>query len=181
LRRKILSKEFLIAELHSRQANLLSLVEQLDAIQMFEPLSDNFWSVKDILAHLTAWDKRGLKWIATAVSGDIPAIPEEGVTWTGRHKLNAQTFRESQTLSLEEVISDYRHSFRTLLKALEVIEDKDWFRLTPIQHKYGIGPAIPIAELVHWRLQHLISHSRPIKQHVVQSLGDVARSSTRSK
>jgi hypothetical protein len=167
--RRILTKDFLLSELGIKHNHLMSLLAQLDDGQLLEPITTELWSVKDILAHLTAWDKRGTNWITTAARGEVPAIPEVGVTWTGRHKLNAQTYWESQALSLDEVMRNYRRVFRNLLKSSKAINHDDWMR--PIQHKYGMGKPIPIAELVHWRLQHLVSHSKPIERYVARTIG----------
>jgi hypothetical protein len=170
VRRRILTKDFLMSELSAKHDHLMSLLAELDERQMLEPITSDLWSAKDILAHLTAWDKRGTNWIATAARGDMPAIPEAGVTWTGRHKLNAQTYWENQALSLDEVIRNYRQVFRKLLKTLKAMKADDWTRLTPVQHKYSIGKPIPIAELVYWRLQHLVSHGKPIERYVARTI-----------
>jgi hypothetical protein len=166
--RTLLSKDYLISALRTRYDHLLSLLTPLNEGQWLEPITSGRWSAKDIVAHLTAWDQRGNDWIAAAARGEVPAIPGPGVTWTGRHKLNAQTYWESQAMSTQTVVRNYQRSFRTLLRTAEAIDVEDWARLTPIQHKYGIGKPIPIGELVHWRLQHLVLHTRPIEQYFVR-------------
>jgi hypothetical protein len=87
MHRRILTKDFLLSELDIKHNHLMSLLAQLDDRQMMVPITNELCSVKDTLslsvAYLTAWDKCGTNWIATAARGDIPAIPEAGVSWTG--------------------------------------------------------------------------------------------------
>jgi hypothetical protein len=45
-----------------------------------------YWSVKDLVSHLTDWERRTLRWIADAQHGTALKIPEEGFGW---HELDA--------------------------------------------------------------------------------------------
>lgn len=162
--KKTLIREKVLTQLREKYEALERLIDEISEEEAIESGVQAHWSIKDILAHLTAWDKRGMKWISDALAGTPPAMPEPNVTWTGRHKLNEQTYQENLHIPFDTILDQYRITFNDLLELLEEMTDEEWHRLTPIVHKYGMGDPIPIGELAHWRLQHLITHSKPIEQ-----------------
>jgi len=70
------SKARLLEKLNAEHESFIRLIEPLTSEQFDRAEMEGAWSVKDTLAHLTAWDKRGRKWIRDAARGKIPRIPE---------------------------------------------------------------------------------------------------------
>ena len=52
------SKEQLIAELHSEHAAWLALLDEIGEANMIQPEVAGGWSIKDIVAHITGWRRR---------------------------------------------------------------------------------------------------------------------------
>lgn len=77
------SKARLLEKLNTEHESFIRLIEPLAAEQLDRAEIEEGWSVKDTLAHLTVWDKRGMKWIKDAARGKIPKIPE-GSALSGR-------------------------------------------------------------------------------------------------
>lgn len=166
-----MGREKVLESLHSRYELLEEMLAQLSDEEMTRPGVQARWSVKDIVAHLTAWDQRGIRWISAALQGEIPFIPEPGYSWTGRHKLNEQTYQENLALPVDVVLRNYRDTFSQLLELLEDMSLIEWNRMTPVVHKSGAGKPVMIGELVRWRLQHLVSHSKPIEKWLAEGRG----------
>ncbi|MCW5879762.1 MAG: ClbS/DfsB family four-helix bundle protein, partial [Anaerolineae bacterium] len=106
------AKATLLEKLSIERSRLEDLLSQLTPTAMEQPGVDHEWSVKDILAHLAAWDCRGMDWIATAVGGERPAIPEAGKTWDDADALNAATYLANRDRPLDEVLADFQQAQR---------------------------------------------------------------------
>jgi hypothetical protein len=157
--------ESLLNQLRTEYQELESLLAQFDAECLQSIPIHGGWSVRDILAHLTAWDKRGIEWITTALDGDKPHIPAPQTTWSGRHKLNQITYAQAQHQFIGEVLAEYREIFSELLELLEGMESEAW--QMEVHYIYNNTPAIvpiPMQTLVRWRLNHLVTHKKSIAE-----------------
>lgn len=85
------------------------------------------WSVKDVLAHLTAWEKMMLSWYRTGLRGEHPVIPAEGFTWKELPALNARILKEFHNRPLARVMADRRASFAETMRVIESISEADLF------------------------------------------------------
>jgi hypothetical protein len=120
------------------------------------------WSVKDIVAHVTAWDERGTRWLEAYRRGEPFAMPEEGCTWADLDALNAATYAEHRYDRLEDVLRAFHEAFPPLLAAAEA--------LTPAQINqpltYHDGQKLQTVhggKLIVWRYQHYREHAAHIK------------------
>jgi hypothetical protein len=67
---KRLGKPALLAEIAQRRAELDTVVDALTLRQMAQPgVTRGGWAVKDILAHVVAWQQLNLDWYAAGVRG----------------------------------------------------------------------------------------------------------------
>ena len=48
---------------------------------MLEPGIEGNRSVKDIVAHMTAWEQRMIQWLDESAAGLAPQRPAPGMTW----------------------------------------------------------------------------------------------------
>lgn len=85
------------------------------------------WSVKDVLAHLTAWEQMVLGWYRIGLRGETPAIPAEGFNWSQLPALNARILKHFHNRSLARVLADYRASYAETLSVIEGLSDADLF------------------------------------------------------
>lgn len=84
------------------------------------------WSVKDLLAHLTAWKKRSAAELVSLAGG----------TWTRQklemdavHEFNRETVGRSRAQSLAEIRSDFERTHAELLRLISALPDEideDW-------------------------------------------------------
>lgn len=125
---------------------------------MLEPNVVGWWSVKDTLAHLTAWMRRVLAWVEAYHRGDIPAIPGEGYTWDDVDRLNDDTSAQDKQRSLEEVLVGFRNAHLEILALIDSLSDEDLFDRDYNGHQ-GIWRLI--SENTH---EHYVEHLVPVRE-----------------
>lgn len=109
-----------------RQA-LESLVQTLSEEQMVRKQLDNNRSVKDILAHIAAWERRMMQWIDESYRGEVPQRPAPGMLWDNLDGLNEQIYLQNKDRPLAEVMAEFDSSYRQALKAVVCMTEPDLF------------------------------------------------------
>jgi hypothetical protein len=145
-------------------------LEGLTADEMLLPGLLAGWSVKDVLAHVSAWDRRGTRWIVDAARGVNPDIPEPGATWADLDAINAREYAENRDRSLEDVLREFSASWPPLLEAVEALrEDQlNW----PVAFNTGEKlESAPLSTLVRWRYRHYRSHRAHIEAWTARRRG----------
>lgn len=139
----------LLVALRDERAAIGILLDQMHARDLELPGVEGNWSVKDVLAHLAAWDRRGLHWIEAADAGRMPQMPEPGLRWDAIDRLNAQTTEANKNRPFAEVYADFEGSYQALV---------DFIDRYPAE-----SSAHPVvAELITWRYKHYHRHAESI-------------------
>ena len=97
------SSQALLALLQAEWESLQAVLSGLTADQWTKSDLENSWSVKDVVAHLTAWEGRMLGWLDESFRGMAPERPAPGMTWEDLDRLNQLTFEENRQASVEQV------------------------------------------------------------------------------
>jgi hypothetical protein len=66
------------------------------------------WSVKDLLAHLHAWQEMTLNWEQAGSAGEHPSIPAEGYTFAETPALNEAIHQRSMNDAWDDVVARLR-------------------------------------------------------------------------
>src|ERR1700682_1569184 len=88
------TKKVLLESIRSERARLMEAIEGLSDAALLEPGVVGDWSIKDILAHLSAWERR----LAQRVTGQ----PENGSD-LGTPAFNEQVYRAHRSHSVAQV------------------------------------------------------------------------------
>ncbi|HLZ81311.1 MAG TPA: DinB family protein [Ktedonobacteraceae bacterium] len=120
-----MDKTELLAMIQSDRAQLDGLLAAMSAEQMCKAALEHQWSVKDVLAHIAAWERKCVGWIQAGLHGEKPDKPEAGYTGEDIDKLNKKTFLENRNRSLDDVQSDYRQSYQQILAQIQTLEEDD--------------------------------------------------------
>lgn len=115
-------KSALLAELDTEWANIERICTGLSAAEMVKPGLEDEWSVKDILAHLAAWDKYLLDRLSYVMSGKPPLYPVM-TTWDDVHRFNAQVYAENKDRPLTSVVIEFRNLYRDVMTVLETMDE----------------------------------------------------------
>ena len=84
------------------------------------------WSVKDILAHLAAWEQLFLGWHQAGLRGETPAIPAAGFEHA-MDKLNVHIYAQNSSRSLEDVEAEFAASYQQVLALVQALPEEDLF------------------------------------------------------
>src|ERR1700722_4515257 len=121
-----------------------------------EPGITGNWSIRDILAHVTAWEEEALKHLPTILQGEKP--PRYSVTHGGIHAFNATMTEKKKGLSLAEVQEELEDTHRRLVPFIKSVAETQLRSETPFRHPlrldtYSHYPKHADA-IRSWRKQH---------------------------
>ena len=100
-------------------------INRLSPAEMAYPGSMGEWSVKDILQHLVDWEQRWISWYEAGKRGEPVVTPEPGYNWRQMGQLNEKYRRKHQDRLLEDVMEDFRASYRQILDQIEEIPEDE--------------------------------------------------------
>ncbi len=116
-------KKELLAELDSEWAHIERICAGLSEAAMQKPGVEGEWSVKDILCHLSAWEKYLLDRLGYVLTGQPPIYPSMS-NWDDVHRFNAQVYAENKNRPLNSVIIEFRSLYRGVMTVLESMNDE---------------------------------------------------------
>lgn len=155
-----MSKSELLQRIQSERQRLEATLAQLSANQMTTPGVNDQWSIKDILAHITAWERRMVRWLEEAVRGEVPEMLPAGMTWDDLDEWNEQTYLDNRDRPLAEVLANFKSSYPQALKAVEAVSEEDL--IDPHRFEWRAGK--PLWEMVaantFW---HYKEHNKSIR------------------
>ena len=123
-----MTKHQLVELIEQEHQTLMAAVEKVPLRARTQPgVTDGGWSVKDLLAHLTAWEQMFLGWYRAGVKGDTPETPAPGFTWSAADldKLNDRIYRRGKRLSLAEVQRQFDASYAETLAQVKRMTDEE--------------------------------------------------------
>jgi hypothetical protein len=117
------TKDELLARTREERTVLDELVAHLDADDLATPGVIDGQSVKDLLAHISAWERRICDAIDTWRRGETPAWPEPGATMADVDRLNARDFAAARGRPLADVLGESLASYGRLLRTVEAVDE----------------------------------------------------------
>jgi hypothetical protein len=121
------SKSQLLKDITTGRRQLEKNLSALSEEDMTQPGVTGTWSVKDILAHLVAWEKLLLDWYRAGIQGYSPTIIPVGMRQKAIDALNQEIYEQNRKRNLDEVIAEFRTSYQQILTTLEGIPEEDLF------------------------------------------------------
>jgi hypothetical protein len=113
----------LMAELDREWASIERICFSLTEDDLLAPRKAGEWSVKDILAHLSAWEKYLLDRLSFVMTGMKPQYPVM-TTWDDVHRFNAQVYEQNKDRPLTSVVIEFRNLYRGVMTVLEALSDE---------------------------------------------------------
>jgi hypothetical protein len=96
-------KSELLAELDHEWANIERIYAGFSEADMITPGVQGEWSIKDILVHLSAWEKYLLDRLGYVMTGQLPQYPTMA-SWDDVHRFNAQVYEDNKDRLLTSVV-----------------------------------------------------------------------------
>jgi hypothetical protein len=116
-------KSELLAELDQEWANVERICFGMSEADMLAPGVEGEWSVKDILCHLSAWEKYLLDRLGYVLTGQHPLYPAMS-SWDDVHRFNAKVYADNKDRPLTSVIIEFRSLYRGVMTVLESLDDE---------------------------------------------------------
>lgn len=121
------NKNQLLKDIHTERNRLEKLLSTLPKSDMDQPGTNSTWSVKDILAHLVAWERFLLDWYQTGLQGRTSIVTPVGMSKNMIDKLNKDIYEQNKNRPLDVILSEFHTSYDEVLKVVETISEEEMF------------------------------------------------------
>src|SRR5512138_1712758 len=122
-------KEHILAALREQFESWNDLLSNLSEEQITAPRFDLDWSIKDVIAHLWAWQQISIARMEAGALGRDPKYPQWIVSlenWEeNADRLNALTFERNHAKSWPEIYQIWKNGFLHLLEEGNNISERD--------------------------------------------------------
>ena len=116
-----MKKKELTKRIRADRARLDALVAGLDRAQLVAPSLESGWSVKDVLSHVSAWERLCTAWFAAAARGETPDRAEV----RDLDAFNARAYADAKDRPLADGLAESRLSYQAIVAAIEAMSDAE--------------------------------------------------------
>jgi hypothetical protein len=121
------SKAQLLKDIHTERGRLERLLSSLSAEDLARPGVTGNWSVKDLLAHLVAWEQLFIDWYQAGLKGSAFAITPVGMSKNAIHEINQRIYDQNKSRTLDDVLTKFHASYKYIVSLIEGIPEQDIF------------------------------------------------------
>ena len=154
------TKSDLLAVIQTERKRLVSLLDGLSETQMIEAKVEADWSIKDILAHISAWERLAMDRIHAAQTGEdlnFPLIAGDNFV----DEFNAQIYEKHKNQSLEAVRQEFEQSHQAFLAQIEALDEKFLPKKLNFDWSGKLTYQVMISANTHW---HYAEHANAIEK-----------------
>lgn len=126
MQRKPASKEQLLQAIKEERKNLERSLKGLSPNDMMMSPAPGEWSIQDIMAHITAWERTCLDWYSAAIRGDKVDIPDwskPGIV----DEINLGIYKRNKDRWLKEIKKEFKNSYKVFYKTVKSMSEEDLF------------------------------------------------------
>ncbi len=135
------------------------LLGGLNESQITAKVLESQWSIKDVMAHLAAWQSRSIARVTAALSGKPPSFPswpadlnpesEEDVP-----RINDWIYASNKDRPWRDVYRGWREGFMHFLELGQAVPEKDLFSVG----RYDWLPGYPLSLILQASYEHHAEH-----------------------
>ncbi len=100
-----------------------ALLDEIGAARMESPGVNGDWTMKDIVAHLTGWNRALVDRLQTALRGDPEPAPPWPAELETDDEINAWIYDSNRGSSLRDVLAESQQNLQQLLTVIENLPD----------------------------------------------------------
>ena len=155
-----MEKEWIIKFFKDDHAKLVSAISQLDKSWMTDRKVNKSWDVKDVIAHISAWN-----WEIIRQVDDILVNRKPWYVDMDEASFNKREVKKRKKWSLDKVLEEWEESFKALIKRIEQLSDSEW--LFQADFNWPDGSPVTIQSLFEYRYRgegHEGGHAVQIKE-----------------
>ena len=142
---KIKSKNELIQRIKTSRRELEEIIDSIPPNRLADPGVENNWSIKDVLAHISKWERMMCEWIRDLQGGITPDRPPPGEPWEDLDQINAAIYEKNRNVALSRVQAEFQSSHSGTLELVESTPEKDllepgrfeWTKNNPVWYLVG--------------------------------------------
>jgi hypothetical protein len=153
------TKAKLLNDIRDERKRLEDTLKGLTDTDMIKTIQEGEWSVKDILAHVAAWEQWFLKHYQAGLRGEKQVIPD----WKQPgliDDMNKEFYERNRDRKLGEVRKEFRDSYKLIFKTVELIPEEDMF----IPGKYDwLGKDTLAQYIIVNTSEHYLAHLKMIE------------------
>ena len=160
-----ITKAGLLHELRAARAEWDALMAEVGAARMTEPGAAGDWSVKDVMAHLSSYDRWFVQASEAHFRGEMP--PLDGTESMDFEQRNLFRHQQTRDHSLADVQAESQRVFDRLLEVVEAHSEE--FLTQPQQFEGAPGPLLVWKMIEGDGYEHYRDHMRSIRAWLAQS------------
>lgn len=126
--------EDVLEQVHAARAEIEAIIDHLSREQMTEATDEGGWTIKDHLAHIAEWQRRGLAAIEGRPPWEAFGIERERYEQLDIDGINAILYERNKDRPVEEVITDFRKTQEKVVLTLEQMNEDDLQRGIPKEY-----------------------------------------------
>jgi hypothetical protein len=149
-------RQDILQEIEDARRDLLAAIDGLTPEQMRVPGAAGIWSVKDVLAHVTAWESELVTALNQLDSQRAPRI----IAIEDIYEWNEEQYHISARRPLEAIMSDFEGVHRMLLHMVGDLPERDLTDNRRFSWMQGEPLWYLIAEAAYW---HEREHAQDIR------------------
>lgn len=162
----LMDKLKVIRDFKAGHRAMVDVIQKLSQRQLEEEKIIDNWTVKDILAHLSAWSLEVIKEIDRVLKNK-PTWPKLYYSIKGEDKFNLEAVVKRKNKSLETVVQEWEQSFQIEIKKLEKLSGQEWLHQSN-GDQWEDGRPVTVFSLFDYEYQdeqHETAHAKQISQH----------------
>ena len=137
--KKIMNTNELLSSLETSRKRIVEAINDFSDLEMIEAATLGDWSIKDVLAHIVAWEAE----LVTALARDVaqnkrPTLLDNTDEQT--QKLNLKWYAENKDRPLDRVRDDFNGVRKQLIRQIINFNEKDF--IDPKKYKWLNGKTL---------------------------------------
>ena len=130
-----MTKVELLANIRRDGARFAELVAEMDDRHLTDPVLDDGWSVKDVIAHITAWSDLCVGWVQSGVRSEGP-FDDASI-----NAFNRRLYEQHRDDTLDDVYAASQAAFDAMQDVVEHL-DPDAIDAPPPWAREAAGPSL---------------------------------------
>lgn len=144
---------------------VLRTINLLSPEEMHDPNVHAGKSVKDILAHMSAWHLRLLSWTDRHRRDELVLVPAEGIAWDERHILNEESHEANKSRGLLTINREFRETHARVLYMVDSLSEREL--VDPARFRWANGPlGLLVCRIT---FEHYLHHAAQIRRWMLRA------------
>lgn len=155
-----MEKRILLQSIRDARTQLETTLAAVPEEQMLQAGVEDDNSVKDLLAHISVWERRMIEWLGVTLRDREPEMLPEGMTWDDLDRWNEETTLSLRDRPLSDVLEEFSASYQDALHAVEQAPENAL--IDPNRFAWRNGK--PLWEMISANMDwHYLEHEKSIR------------------